>query len=266
MDPIGWQVLVRARDNRVLVGSEESRRKYVRSVLTCGEHLGLYTHGVSDTHGHNGIAGDRVAAVEFGRRLVLSLGRVLPHKPAFEPPKILPINDQRHLLDLLRYCLRQDSHHAAGLDPLREGTAVFDYLGLRPAGWFLRPRIRTLLPRLTSTEIARNLPVKLVEACSLPHLTEAISSANLGNIASQERIDVSVRIAAVHAAAEFPTHALAAALGMSARQVRRYRSAAPNPAWVTALRLQMGLRRDFSLTGRSAMDWPDTPHPGLEYQ
>lgn len=180
MEPIGWQVIVRCRDNRVIAPTVPVRQLYVASVLGRGENHGLYTFGLADTHGHHGIAGSREQAGKFARELLVSLSQTLPGKLDFAPAHLTPIREQAHLGALLDYVLRQDKKHGINLDVLREGTAAFDYLGMRLAGQYLRDRVASILPRLDERELGKHLPAFPRAAVVVARLREAMTAAAVG--------------------------------------------------------------------------------------
>jgi hypothetical protein len=182
---------------------------------------------------------------------------MLPGSLKFEPAKILPIRDQRHLLELVQYCLKQDNHHGAGMDILREGTALFDYLGMRPAGAFLQTRVRELLPRLTQRAILQHLPVKLREAVELSQVEESLRSAALSVGKVPNKNLLKARIAVARLAKSDQVGPLAQALGVAPRTVFRWRRRPADPLWERAVRLQMALRQDVLGLPRAACDWPD---------
>lgn len=246
MEQIGWQIIVRCRDNRVFAPPGIARLSYIDAVLTHGMAHGLYTHGLGDTHGHLGTTGSRKQAGELARRLLLTLHHSLPGAPAFEPARIVPIHDQQHLGNLVNYCLGQDKHHKLGLDPLREATAAFDYLGLRPKGDFLREQLRGLLPRFTNRAVLAHLPAPPTDSLELPFLLDAARSVTASSLVGNTPETTAFRLAAIHAAAGAPAKEIAAALGLSRRTVERQLSRVPDTELVRAIRLQMGLRTAFS--------------------
>ena len=152
--------------------------------------------------------------------------------------------DTWHAEKVLAYVHRQDQHHGVGLDPLREGTTLPALFGLRVDGRWLAERVRALLPRVNRRDLLEQWGIqRLDEAEALHHLSEAAAAAvGLPSLTGRQTIVVAARRAAVHACRGPATEAVAAALGLTSRAVRKLRAQPPNSELVRAIRLQMGLR------------------------
>ncbi len=240
MEPIGWQLILRTVDDRVLAPNPPTRRCIAR-VMAAYEGLGIYVFAVADTHLHIGVLASRSVAGRIAKRVVLSLHRLLGYD--FEPVRLRPIHDQAHVRSLLHYILRQSEHHGLSNDPFHESSAILDLLGLRVVMPALAGRVREHLPRLKAAEVEAHLGGMPPERLDLSLLREAACAAfALADLAGKSPPAVSARRAAAHAAKECATTAaVATSLGITARAVQRFLTEPPVPENVRAVRLQMGL-------------------------
>jgi hypothetical protein len=242
MEPIGWQLILRSQDERALVPSDAARRRAVRAVLRVAEPAGLLAFAFADTHLHLVVLCSRPDAGQVARRLALSLGRLLGLR--FAPARIRPVQDQRHLGSLLHYVLRQAQHHGLASDAHREGSAVHELVGTRRLKHGMPGRMRERLPRVDREQVRAHLPAAGDERIDLALLAESAAAAfALPDLAGRGRAQHEARRAAVHAAkGVVTTAALAAALGLEARSVRRLATEACPTGDARAVRLQMGMR------------------------
>ncbi len=71
--PLGYQVIFRTPEGRVLTPTVASRRKIARVIQTVGRGRGLFGFGVADTHGHAGLIATLQQIGAFIHDLRLSL-------------------------------------------------------------------------------------------------------------------------------------------------------------------------------------------------
>src|SRR5262245_5666905 len=129
---IGYLLMLRLQDDRVIAPSPAERRLLARTVLRMTRRCFLLVFALVDTHVHLEVARcTREAAGELARRIELSLGRLLELPVGFERARVKTIVDQAHLAAAFRYTLRQDRHHGVDVDPLRDATSLPDLLGMR---------------------------------------------------------------------------------------------------------------------------------------
>ncbi len=270
--PLGFHLSLRLADDRVIAPSAEARREVAAAVLKVGREAELLAFGLADTHLHLLAACDRGAAGRLAWRVELSVQARLRPKVGFDPPRWWPVRDQRHLGRAFPYVLSQD-HHGAFRDPFRDGTNLPDLLGLRLIGRYTASNVRRRLPRVGREELVALLEGPREggddggrEAGGAAFLgwpsegsgegsTEsggagaevvadaAAAAACLGSLAGRTAPVVAARRAAVHAADDtVAASELAAALGVSARSLRRLAAESPDPALVAAIRGQIALR------------------------
>lgn len=243
MEPIGWHVVLRCTDNRVIAPSVAERHQYVESTLQIGKKYGLFAYGLPHDHAHHGLICSRPRAGGFARDLSLSLTRLLPNTPKFEPARIRPINDAHHAATLINYMIGQSAHHDVWLDPLHEATSAFDMLGLRPMGSHVTDMVALALPKFRCQRVLDHLPAVPFEASDLAHVRAAMFSVAVGVRVEGTRIDRVMHAAAAQALDGASVSQIAAALGVCKRTIRRALSRDVDPTLVRAIRLQMGFRQ-----------------------
>ncbi len=239
--PIGFQVVFRAVDDRVLAPDPGTRRALATTILRIGRDKGLFGTGAGDTHAHAILACNDAKVGRFVHDARLALRARLGFDIA--PPSIKPIRDVWHAQSLLGYVHRQDTHHGVVLDPVREATSLPDLLGLRVGNLWVADRVRAVVPRVTRTELLRHWGIEeLVEAVDLGTLAEAGAAAvGITTLEGRHALVVEARRACAQATSA-DTFDVATALGLAPRTVRDLRAAAASPLLVRAVRLQMGLR------------------------
>jgi len=249
--PIGYQVVFRAVGDAVLAPTAEKRRAFTTVVLRVGRPHGLFGFGVADTHGHAGLA--TLSPGRFVHDAKLALASALGVE--LVAPAVSEIRDTWHAEAVIGYVHRQDKKHKSDLDPLREGTSLHALLGLQPDGVWIAERVRKLAPRLQRSDLLDQLGARsLAEEVHLDTLADAAAGAvGVATLEGRSEEAVRARLAAVHAAIEHPAVAVARALGVTDRAVRKLRAQEPEPAMVRAIRLQMGLRA--ALAGKARVDF-----------
>lgn len=262
MSTLAHHFMLRCRDDRVLTPSVGTRRALARVVLAQGRGAGLLAFRAADTHLHVLSAVGRPEAGELGRRLSLALGRVLALPVGFEPVRIVPVLDQRHLSNAFHYILGQDQHHGFGHDPTHDASNLPDLLGLRVIGVFTADSVRNHLPRVNRTSLLAHLGAD-PQACSEPlaALADAAAAAvGLHLLVGREPLVVAARRAAVIAAGATPISEVAELLSLPLRTTQRLRCEGAPPELVRAVRLQLGLR---ARCPEPAFVAP-TPQPGAD--
>jgi hypothetical protein len=246
MEPVAWQVILRAEDDRVLAPSVLARRRWVSAILRIGDAFGLLVFAVADTHAHLVLVASEADAAECARRIEIAMALTLGFH--FAPARLRRVNDQSHLRNVFHYVLGQPLHHGYLHDPFAECTAVHDLLGLRCVSPGLAQRVRERLPRLTRSEVERHLPGRLEPRLDGSLLGEASASAfAVVNSRTRHPRALAARHAAVHAAHPLlATDTIATALGLSRRQVQHLAALECAPAHVSAVQLQIGLRVTLS--------------------
>lgn len=239
---IGSQVVLRAVEDRVLATDDATRRRFSEVIRRLGRAHGLYAWGLADSHGHAALLADERSVGRFVHDVRPALGAALGVTLA--PAVIHPIRDLWHARSLLRYVHRQDAEHGVCADPRREATSLPDLFGLRPDGLWVAQRIRVELPRVRREELLEHWGLaELEEAFDLSLLGDAAAAVvDRVSLAGRDEALVTVRRAAAHVAEGESPEAVAATLGISPRSLRRLRAEPPDPAFLRAIRLQLGLR------------------------
>jgi hypothetical protein len=227
----------------VLVSTAAERRELANIVYEQGEERGLVAFGAADNHLHVAAACDRETASELARYMLMSLRWRLQLSAAFEPCRIRPIVDQRHLGNTVGYAFRQDKRHGVECDPFRDASSLVDLLGLRRLGPKTSARFRALLPRVGRSALATmaGLPVAKGATIKPDLLAEAaLSAAGLPRFA-HNNLSMQARCAAAHLLAA-PADQVAALLGVTARTIRRLRAMRPDAALLAAIKGQLLMR------------------------
>ncbi len=250
-EPIAHHVVLRLRDERVLCRTDADRRRVARSFLERDPTFNLLAFRTVDTHLHALLAVAASLALEFARRVEISIELALRPGSPFAPAYAKPIETQRYLSNAFDYILDQEQHHGLTSDPLHEGSNLPDLLGLRLTGGFTTGLVRGFLPRVRRADLIARLPGgealdsdEPMGYVHLPHLPAAAAAAAcLPHVRGRRPEAVAARAAAVAIAEEFTGPATAArALGISRAAVKRLRLLQPPPALVEAVRRQARLR------------------------
>jgi len=244
--PLGYHVIQRLEDDRVLVRDTGQRRIYAETVLRIGRDAGLFCFGLPDTHSHVGLECERSTAGRFAQRLAIGLRQNLGLVAPFSPVRLREIRDQAHLGNAFAYILSQGSHHGVDADPWLEATAVPDLLGLRVIGAYLPGRVRALLPRLRRADLLAKLGI---EDLDVGHALDDLADAAAATVAAPRLVGRSSAIVdARRAAISFArgegaaTAHIAQLLAISARAVRWLERGPARREHVRAVGLQLGLR------------------------
>jgi len=244
--PLGFHVMQRLEDDRVLVRSTRDRRIYADTVARVGRDCGLFVFGLPDNHTHAGVECGREQAGRFAQKLGSSLKQRLGLEVPFAPAKILPIRDQAHLKNAFGYMLGQAAHHGVDADPWLEATCVPDLLGLRLTANYILARIRAILPRLQRADLLAKLGIATLEVS--PVLVD-LGDAAAATLALPELVGRSVPVLRARRAAvayarnvEASVPRIAELLSITERAVRELARGRAPALHVRAVGLQLGLR------------------------
>jgi hypothetical protein len=239
-------IRLRPKGSWVIADSTAARRLVVRAVLDRGAAAGLLAFGLADNHLHIEAACDRSTAGRFARHVEVSLGNSLGFERGFESAWIDPVADTIHLARLFEYVLRQPERHAPGTDPLCEGTALPDLLGMRPRGRYVAANVKRWLPRTTRADLLRLQGVSDLRpsAGPLESLVEAgLAASALPDMRGMDRQRQELRAALIAVAdRRLSVRALAGDLLCSERTIYRLGQATADSKLVTAVSLQLDLR------------------------
>ena len=248
---IAWHVTLRLdRDyDRVITTTAADTRRAARRFLRFGRPARLLAFGVADTHMHALLACDRARAGRFVHDLEVSLRHALGLTVPFAPARFTTVESQPHLRRAFDYVLRQDDRHDLGRDPFRDGTSLPDLVGARLVGAWMRPLVRSLLPREGQASLVVRLPwghalTSPVGLEAMDLLAEAAGAAALvPELTGRTPEVVAARTAAIQLAADqVRPGELAGYLGVSPATLRRLRQRPADPALVHAIRLQLRMR------------------------
>lgn len=251
---LAWHVTHALSDRRVLASSPGELRVIARTVIEAGGDALLAFRG-SDNHVHSVFAGDRAAAGRFGRHVATALHHRLRPPVPFEPTDFRPIRTQGHLVNCFDYVLGNAEHHGAAHDRLFEASNLPDLLGLRSLGAATRARVRAMLPRVDRARLLGLLGVDTLAPSFAPeHLVAAACAATaIATLNSRSPDAMAARVAALHAGApHLSVQELVALLGIPARTARRLRAEPAEPALLTAIGLQIDLRRSLGIVAADA--------------
>ncbi|NUP12339.1 MAG: hypothetical protein HOW73_40350 [Polyangiaceae bacterium] len=245
-EPIAFHVTIRLSDDRVIAPASASQRLATKAFIVHGRSRRMLAFRLADTHGHAVLACSRYEAGRFAQQLTTSLRKVLKLSVPFEPSRIRPVEDQRHLMNCIPYVLRQDARHGLEPNPSHECSSLPDLLGLRVFGCSAANDLGAFAPRLKPAALwleCGGVDVTGVEP-DLTHLSDAAAAAwLLPNLRSRTNPCVDAKRAAVHAArGQLAVAALARRLGISERTVYRLAAEPCAPDLVRAVTLQMRLR------------------------
>ncbi len=258
MEPLGYHVTIRLLDNRVIARGPPDRRAVSRFLARAGEDVGLLAWRMADTHLHLVLCTDRKTAGRFVQRVDVSMHAHLKPGVAFSRFWHEPITSQRYLANAFRYVLRQEARHGLETDPLHEGSNLSDLLGLRVAATWSPTLVRRLLPRTNREQLVGwlreglpGLPEELLRdegEVPLACLRDATCAAALvrdpcrNDPSSREARAAAVRSVLLDEPSRRAREAVATALGVSSRTVRRLRASRPDPRVESTIRIQARLR------------------------
>jgi hypothetical protein len=217
--PLGWHVMLRLADDRVIAPDPAALRGISACILRHGRRTGLLAFRVVDTHVHLVITGTRSDATALARAVELGARARLRLAVGWNSARFVAVVDQHRLERAFHYVLRNEAHHGVRLDTFHDGSAVVDLLGLRTTGVYLAERVRRALPRVTRQQLLDHLGTPALVVGDVVDLADAAAAAfALPDLAATRT--AAPRHAAVAAAgAVRSTPSLAAELGVSLRTV-----------------------------------------------
>lgn len=223
---LGWHVVVRLLDDRVLVATPAEALALARSMAELAVDWPVLAWRAADTHLHFLVLGHRRGAGELARRVNLRLGQGVKGGLCCEAARLRPVRDQAHLRNSFWYVLRQAEHHGVGSDPWHVASSLPDLLGLRLLEEASAGRVRAHLPRVTRRGLLGVLGWRdegLPEAVPLGLISEAGAAAlGRGSWRSRVVLGEEVRAAGVQLALRQAGRAeVARGLGLSPTTVRR---------------------------------------------
>ncbi len=239
MSALGYHVILRLGDDRVIAPSRAERRRWARQLAALARRFPVLAWKLADTHLHVVIL---AGALEFIRQLRIWVAKSPRPGVPLEVQRTKPLAGQGHLVNAFHYTLRQDDHHGVTVDLLQDSSSVLDLLGLRVLTPELPSRVREHLPRLSRPELLRHLGVAtLVESLHPEHLGASCAAAFGLDELDRSRQGRQARAAAVSAARELGPARIAHTLEITPQAVCRLARAEPPAESIRAVRLQMSL-------------------------
>ncbi|MBW2733965.1 MAG: hypothetical protein JRH20_16375 [Deltaproteobacteria bacterium] len=262
MSALGYHMVCRLKNNRVIATTPLDRLTVTRIVLQRGRPFRLLVFRLVDTHLHFEVAEPLHRSMELARRIEVAISNTLyaPRQksggdlpvPAvgFAPAFPKEIRDQSHLFNVFDYILRQRDHHGLSWDARAEASNLPDLLGLRFLGGNTDEVVQKLLPRVTRRFLIRHLGVDQLEPVEGPlvapirsKLHSAVCAlASVTTLLRRTRIVRAAQVAAVNVAGhQLCTQELADTLEILPRTVQRMRKEQAKAEVEHALRLQLAL-------------------------
>ncbi len=243
---LGWHLMFRTDDDRVIAPSRSKRRLLARTVYRIGRRYRILSFGAADNHFHLVVCCSREEAGRLAQSLCVALRSLLEIAVPFFPVRFKAIRDQRHLETAFHYALSQRNRHGVHSDPYLDACSLPELLGARTIPTDCRQFVREMLPRVTRAQLVRHLGPQALEPCTqlIEPLDAAAGALGLGSLELQPRRTVTARAALVQLVGrQVKSRELARLLERSPSIVRRLRSY-PVPAELAlALRLQLAIRK-----------------------
>ncbi len=253
---IGYQVVLRLADDRVMAPDARGRRALASVVLAAGRERGLLAFGAADTHLHLLAQGDRRGAGLLARGVELGLRSALALPIGFAAPAITPIQDQNHLRSAFGYVQRNARRHGIVDPTATEASSLHDLLGMRRVAPWLVDRVRGVLPRVTRATLLELIALPGLGTLGDvgPDLADATAAVFAlpcleGNSAGAVRARVT-GISLVKG--EWTPASIGRTFGVGERAVRRLATLAPDPMDVQSLRRQLAWRAAVGLVAPPA--------------
>ena len=255
MHELGFHLMFRLEDDRVIAPSAAKRRTLARPVYRVCEDCQLLCFGAADTHLHVEVTDPPERLGRLTQRLTESLRRSLRIPVRFARPHIKPLRDQHHLVNTFHYGLNQRNRHGVRSDPFLDASSLPELLGMRNFPTDSLRRVREFLPRLTRDDLLPHLwppqlpdrprpPADLLPSVQLIDACDAAAGAfGLGSLAgsSNEALAASATLAQL-AAGQLSVREQRAQLGCSKTRHWRLKKRNVTPAQAYALGLQLSLR------------------------
>ncbi|MBW2735048.1 MAG: hypothetical protein JRH20_21920, partial [Deltaproteobacteria bacterium] len=259
MSILGYHMVCRFKDNRVIAATPEERLQVTRIVLERGRPFRLLVFCLVDSHLHFEVAESFALSMELSRRIEVAITHTLApptkrgssqwreeEKPiGFAPAFPTAIQTQAHLSKAFEYILRQREHHGLSWDAHAAASSLPDLLGLRLFGEYTADVVRELLPRVDRHLLLRHLGVEQLEPANGPleFLHRAVcATLGLTTLVKRTRLVRAAQRAAVKiAGSRLQTLDLAEILEVRPRTVQRMRKEEVDVNLEQAIRLQLAL-------------------------
>ena len=247
MEPIGYHVMCRFKDRRVIAPTPEARRLVSRIILEKAVGHRLLALNGADNHLHQALVEPRSVCGRLVHRIETSVKAQLKIPVGWDEPLFKPIWNQGHLYHAFGYILDQEPRHELARDPYHEATNLSDLLGLRVLGAYTANYVREYLPRISRVDLLRHLGVEeLVEATGPPSLVvrATLAASGLQDLTSRDAEGRAARCAAMEVVGgQVSRTRLAAMLEVDRRTLLRMNGTEADRKLVRAVKLQLGLRR-----------------------
>jgi hypothetical protein len=259
MEPIGYHVMCRFKDRRVIAPTPEARRLVSRIILEKATGLRLLALNGADNHLHQELVEPRAVCGKLIHRIETSVRARLKIPVGWDDPEFKPIWNQGHLYHAFGYILDQEPRHGLARDPFHEATNLSDLLGLRVLGAYTANHVREYLPRINRVDLLRHLGVEaLHEAAGPPSLVvpATLAASGLQDLTARDAEGRRARHAAMEVVGgQLPRARLAEMLGVDRRTLQRMNGSEADRRLVRAIKLQLGLRRLKTARAEGAFDY-----------
>ncbi len=252
MKELGYHLMFRLDDDRVIAPSDAARRTLARTVYRVSAGFKLLAFGAADTHLHVVALCDRRRAGQLAQAIACALRIALALPVPFFPVRIKALEDQHHMLSAFHYVLSQRNRHGIHSDPFLDASSLPELLGMRLLTCDCVKRVREHLPRVSRTDLLRHLgppqlePGRFTPTPSVEYQLLRDAAAGALGLADLSRRTSSTTLARRTLVQCTPgaggTGELAELIGRSPSQVRRLRQPPVPPRVAHALRLQLALR------------------------
>ncbi len=246
MRELGWHLMFRTNDDRVIAPSRARRRLLARTVYRVAGPYRILSFGAADNHLHLVVCCTREEAGRLAQSLCASLRALLEVAVPFYPVRFKAIMDQRHLETAFHYALSQRNRHGINSDPFLDACSLHELLGARTLRTDCRQRVREMLPRVTRDQLLPHLGPRVLEPCNdlIEPLDAAAGAVGLGSLDLMPRGTLAPRAALVQLIGhQLKSREIAELLGRSPSLVRRMRTHVVPPEVALAVRLQLAVRK-----------------------
>jgi len=167
MSELGFHVMLRSDDDRVLAPSPALRRGLARSLYRVATGFPLTAFGAADNHLHLEVLGDRAMAGDLAHRVMCSLHWALELPVEFAPVRYKRLEDQGHKRSTFHYTLNQRNRHGVQSDPFLDASSLPELLGMRvlDPGDSVR-LVSEHFPRVQRGGLLRHLDLEVLEPTS----------------------------------------------------------------------------------------------------
>jgi hypothetical protein len=266
MPELGFHMMLRPDDDRVLAPSAPLRRSLARSVYRTAEPFPLLGFGAADNHLHLAVLGDRRTAGDLAHRVMCSLHWSLGLAVTFFPVRYKPLESQHHLRSTFHYALNQRNRHGVQSDPYLDASSLPELLGMRVLPTSAVGLVREHLPRTMRRNLLPHLGTDQLEPAEDDHILTlmatdrhdllrdaAAGAVGIGALTGNQPEVVAARAALVQVLARCsPTRAIAEVVERHPTRVRQLRARPADQRLLRAVRLQLALRV-----------WLNDTHPDL---